>query len=481
MNKREQKSHILVIDDEESICFAFKHYLEPRGYKVATASTARQGIDKCRNTQPEVVFLDVYLPDHNGLEALQELHQIYPGLPVIIITAYGSIETITKTVHLQAFDYLAKPIDPERTVELIEQALASRCNSSTAPAKEKKSGQSEGAVANTNQPPDTELIGTSAVMQEVYKRIGQAAATEAPVLLQGSTGTGKELAAKTIHTHSSRKDGHFMIVDCGALPQTLIESELFGHVKGAFTGADKDKAGLLESAHNGTVFLDEIGELPLSLQAKLLRFLDKGHVTRLGSLNTQAVNSRVVAATNRDLREAVESGKFRSDLYYRIAGIPIKLPDLAQRGDDIVSLAEYFIQLFSKNGSNVQLSKQAASYLKNYSWPGNVRELRNVIRNAVIAAGNSPILPAHLPEEITEASPAQPHTKFSQNNVQERLYDYLNACDMTQESLYQKVITPLEEALIQRVLENAGGNLTEAAKHLGIHRNTLRKKLQSDI
>ncbi|MDD4889186.1 MAG: sigma-54 dependent transcriptional regulator [Phycisphaerae bacterium] len=455
--------HILVIDDEESICFAFRRYFEARGHSVEVAASAREGLARYRERRAEIVFLDVRLPDGSGLEVLEELRREDPAAVVVVMTAYGTLETVTRAIRGKAFDYIVKPLDLDRAAEIVGQSLASRAASGktvqTLPA-----GGERGAV----------LIGSSAAMQDVYKRIGKVAQSDAAVLIRGETGTGKELVARAIHEHSNRAGNAFVAVNCGALPDNLVESELFGYVRGAFTGADSDKPGRFELADGGTLFLDEIGELPLAAQVKLLRFLDEHIVERLGSVRSIRLDVRILAATNRDLGRAIAQGQFRADLFYRLAVIQIALPSLSLRSDDILPLAAHFLALRSAPAAPPPITPQAAELLHDYAWPGNVRELRNAIDHASIVSAGGPILPAHPPDSVRLAAPAgDPAEPFA------RYLDAIIAhAAQADGHVYDAAIELLERALIDHALRETDGNQTAAAAWLGLHRNTLRNKLR---
>ena len=459
------RAAILVIDDEEAICFAFRRYFEPRGCPVRVASTGAAGLAAYTQEPADVVFLDVRLPDVDGLEVLERLCARDRQARVIVITAHGSLETVTRAIRGQAFDYLAKPIDLDRAAELVAQAQASR------------------HAAAAGEPPrdaataldDLALVGRSPAIQEVYKRIGRVADTDSAVLILGETGTGKELVARAIHHHSRRCAGPFVAVNCGALPETLVESELFGYARGAFTGATTDKAGRFEAADGGTLFFDEIGELPPAAQVKLLRFLDTQTVERLGSVRPIRLDVRILAATNCDLAEAMAAGRFRQDLYYRLAVIQIPLPPLAARAEDVAPLAQHFLALRTPTGRQPPLlSREAAALIEAYPWPGNVRELRNTVEHAAVASGGGPILPAHLPESVRRGTrkPAADGPAALDAAV-ERFLDALPSG-----SSYNDVMKCLEDAAIRRALAEAGGNQSVAAERLGLHRNTLRNKLR---
>jgi two-component system nitrogen regulation response regulator GlnG len=461
---------ILVIDDEESICLAFRRFFERRGWAVHVTASGLKGIDLYRQARPTVVFLDVRLPDSNGLDVLAKLRAEDPHAHVIIITAHGSLAVVMQAVQGKAFDYLVKPLDLDQAEQLALRAAE-------APPAEVAS------VGHAPAAPDgaVTIVGASPVMQEVYKRIALVAQSDAAVLILGPTGTGKELVARAIHRHGGRKDKPFVAIHCGALPEHLIESELFGHVRGAFTGADSDQPGRFEVAQGGTILLDEAGELPPAAQVKLLRVLDTHTVERVGSTRPIPLDVRILAATNRPLAADVRSGRFRSDLYYRLAVMQIELPPLADRGDDVLPLAKHFLAEAAGAGRPVPpISPEAAETLQRYAWPGNVRELKNAMEHAFAIARQRAILPADLPEAVrglpdglAGAPPGDGPDRLAQ-----MVREYLASLPPGEADLYRRVIEPAEKAVIRHALHRCRGNQSEAAALLGLHRNTLRNKLR---
>lgn len=461
MNVMEASPSLLVIDDEDSICLAFRRFFEPRGWTVRVAASARAGLAAYRQFPPTVVFLDVRLPDRSGLELLSDLGGGPSG--VIVITAYGGFDTVVHAIQGKADDYLVKPIDLDKAFALADQIRETRLRSGTPSA------------GNQNDKPEL-LVGDSPCMQEVYKRIARVAAATAPVLIEGPTGTGKELAARAIHQLGPRRGAPFVAFNCGAIPESLIESELFGHVRGAFTGAETDRTGRFESAAGGCVLLDEIGELPLATQVKLLRILDDGRIERVGSSKTIPLDVRVLAATNRNLTEEVERGRFRRDLYFRLAVLRISLPPLQERKQDLPSLAAHFLRLASApDGAPPELSADALRELLRHDWPGNVRELRSAMEHALTVAPGRTILPDDLPESVRRAGgvEAPDEKKFHAAVIEYAARLPGGVTDRCHRTLRQA-----ERALILHALKRHGGNQSEAADYLGVHRNTLRGKLR---
>lgn len=451
---------MLVIDDEEAICFAFERFFTRRGWQVQTAATARQGLADFETHRPEIVFLDVRLPDRDGLELLDDL--VERDANVVMITAYGGLDTIIKAVQGKARDHLAKPVDLDCALELANRIVREN------PAKPGDSSPTD------VRPSDELLIGTSPAMQDVYKQIARAAQATSPVLIRGETGTGKELATIAIHRFSPRGDGPFVAVNCGAIPETLIESELFGYARGAFTGADTNRMGKFEAAQGGTIFLDEIGDLPLAMQVKLLRVLDGAQIERIGSSKPIHLDVRICAATHQDLEQLVQRGAFRKDLYYRLAVFPIFMPAVREHREDIPQLVEHFLQPASPERGTSTLSDSAMECLMQYDWPGNVRELRNVIHQAHVAAPDRLIQPADLPDAIRTQSPAHHHAPDRLQAAAVACLDNMPETDAP----YRQIVEHVERALITHAMQKRRGNQSVAAADLGLHRNTLRNKLR---
>ncbi|MBR0458584.1 MAG: sigma-54-dependent Fis family transcriptional regulator [Victivallales bacterium] len=434
---------ILIIDDEEAIAYAFCRFLEKRGYATLRAFNSREAL--AHASRADVAFLDVRLGAEDGLALLPQLLATNPALRIIVMTAFGTLETVSRAMEGQAFDYVTKPLDLQDALHLVEQALAS--------------------VQQTPQtavPAASGFVGDSPVMQSLFKQLLRVAAVEAPVLITGETGTGKELAARLLHQKSARANGPFVAVNCGALPEHLVESELFGHCKGAFTGALQDKTGFCETANHGILFLDEIGELPLPVQVKLLRFLDNPTFEKIGGTTPIHVDVRIIAATNRDLHAAVAQGSFRADLFYRLDVLHIQTPPLRQHPDDIPALAQHFLH---EVAPHTHFSPEALAALQKHPWPGNVRELRNTIWQAATLAAGSLLQPNQIPFAPASEKNASPSLQA--------FVDSLSDDSLAMEPLLQA----LQKLLAQRALALTNGNQTAAAELLGIHRNSLHRIL----
>lgn len=460
MLKMNKEKSILVIDDEDSICIAFKRFFENRNWKVETAASADDGFKKYLKSFHAVVFLDIRLPDKSGLELLEQFSE--RGANVIIITAYGGLDTVVQAIQGKAYDYLSKPIDLDKALSISERILKS-CQIDSPEHVEKPFDQNV-------------IVGKSPAMQEVYKLIARAAASDSPVLIEGETGTGKELAASAIHRFSSRCNKPFVAVNCGAIPQNLIESELFGHVRGAFTGADSDRIGRFECANEGTLLLDEVGELPLSSQVKLLRVLDNGVIERVGSCQPVQLDVRIIAATNRILLDDINKARFREDLFFRLSVLSISLPPLRQRKEDISLLAYHFITSKIDFGKPAPaISKSVLQALMKHHWRGNVRELRNAIEHAIAVAPDRPITVEDLPLSV-KSDESLSHT--DERCLNDNVIDFLRKTVDNGKGKHHKVVEFIERAMINYALERFKGNQSEAAEYLGLHRNTLRNKIR---
>ncbi|MCL4503783.1 MAG: sigma-54 dependent transcriptional regulator [Deltaproteobacteria bacterium] len=459
---------ILIVDDEPQVRQSFEKILTVEGHAVKTAASGEAAVAAVQAEIPDLVIMDVRLPGMSGLEAFRIIHEIEPKLPVIIMTAYGTTETAIEATKLGAFEYVLKPLDVPDILTLIGQALeAGRCMRSRV----------EMAVEPGAAGADA-IIGQSRVMQEVYKAIGRVAPTDATVLIRGESGTGKELVARAIYQHSLRAAKPFLIINCVAIPETLLESELFGYEKGAFTGAINRRVGKFEQAHGGTVFLDEIGDMPFSIQAKILRLLQEKSIERLGGREPIPVDVRIIAATNRDLEAALAAGKFREDLYYRLKVVTLWLPSLKERTGDLPLLAEYFLARFAREMGldNPGMTAEAKALLGANQWPGNVRELANAMQKALIFSRGYPIHPEDISRAIGGESPVK---ETSDQQADEVIRHWVRQSLATSEGkeLFDNFMDRFASLLISEALDLTGGNRSRAAKLLGISRPTLLSKI----
>jgi DNA-binding NtrC family response regulator len=452
------KKTILIADDEANLRHTLAEILRGQGYTTVEAADGTEAIGALQKTTPDLVFTDWKMPALGGEELLRHMREDgrLASIPVIVITAFGSSHTTIEALRLGAYDFITKPFDLDEICLTVKRALEH--SSLNAELMRLRAQVGRNGVSINGR-----LIGSSRPMLDIFKTIGTVAETDATVLVCGESGTGKELVAEAIHNYSHRKDKPFTVVNCAALPETLLESELFGHERGAFTGALARKAGRFEVAEGGTVFLDEIGELSPALQAKLLRVLQDHSFERLGSCETIEGDFRVIAATNRDLEACVQEKLFREDLFYRLNVVRISVPPLRERRSDIVSLAEHFLKMYSDKNDlpAVGFSDDAILVLQTYSYPGNVRELENMIERAVLLARGRVIMPTHLPCDSA---------------VQERGEPHLLRTELL--SLpFHKAVAELEKALISNALRDSKGNKTEAADRLQINRRLLYKKV----
>jgi two-component system nitrogen regulation response regulator GlnG len=462
---------LLVIDDESSILHAFRRAFHEPDATVVTASSAAEGLQLVADRKPDVVLLDINLPDRPGLETFRRIRELDARIPVIFITGHGTTDTAIEAMKLGAFDYLLKPLElPQLRAMLTRAFEISRLMHVPAvlPAEEKTPG------------PSDVLVGRCPAMQEVYKAIGRVAPQDVTVLLQGESGTGKELVARAIYQHSRRADGPFLAINCAAIPETLLESELFGHEKGAFTGAERKRIGKFEQCNGGTLFLDEIGDTTPLTQTKLLRVLQEQRFERVGGNEPIQVNVRVIAATNHELEGLVSSGRFRGDLYYRLSVFTIRLPALRERGDDFSLLVDHFVKQFSHElGREVHtVAAETVDILRRYPWPGNVRELQSVLKQALLHASGPVLLVDFLPASVRRVDSAgeQPATGASPPDWDRFVTERLAAATT---DLYAEALVLMERRLLTAVLRHTGGNQLQAAKLLGITRGSLRNKLRA--
>jgi len=446
-------ARVLVVDDEEIVCQSCARILTEEGYEVETRLSAREGLKVLSEEPFDVVIVDLKMPGMSGMEFLQAVKRDYPEIPVIMITGFSTVETAVEAMKSGAFDYLPKPFTPDEVAVVVKKALDSRIMIL-------ENLYLRGEVQTKYR--FENIIGTSKKMQEVYRLIGKVAPTNSTVLITGESGTGKELIARAIHYNSIRKDRQFVPVDCAVLSENLLESELFGHIKGSFTGAVVTKPGLFEVADGGSLFLDEIGNISLTMQSKLLRVIQEREFTPVGGTRPKKVNIRLIAATNKDLQEKIKEGTFREDLYYRLNILPILLPPLRERPEDIPLLAQHFLKKYcQETGKNIKgISPAAMELLMSYSWPGNVRELENIVERVVIMTDEEIILPAHLPFPIQERSGGLP---WSIPKTSEELREL-------KKQLRDKAVEQIERLFVLEALSRNDWNVTRSAKDVGILR-----------
>lgn len=485
---------LLSIDDDRSIHHLVAKALEGAGIDVSPATTASAGIEAIESVKPDAVLLDVMLPDMSGLDAFKLIRDKDNRLPVIIVTAAGSSDNAIEAMKLGAFDYLTKPIDVSHLERLVCQAIESRRLASV-----------RVGMSDLTEPAGSSdaFIGRCPAMQEVFKAIGRVAQQDVPVLIRGESGTGKELVARAIYQHGARSEGPFLAVNCAALSETLLESELFGHEKGSFTGAHDRRIGKFEQCDGGTIFLDEVGDMSPTVQSKVLRLLQQQTFERVGGNETIKTNVRIISATNRELEEMCEDGEFRNDLYYRLNGYTISLPPLRDRGDDRILLLQHFLaQLNRELEREVQgIAPDAMHLLLEYDWPGNVRELQSVVKQALLHCSGPVLMGTALPAELKSpplrtdsaattngrAAAARPSSNGDETAAEGRS-DALAALGPFIEKhlaagggeLYAETLSFMEKELLSRVLSHSGGNQSEASRILGITRGSLRNKIRSN-
>jgi DNA-binding NtrC family response regulator len=470
---------ILLIDDDEGLIHFLGRFFQRKGYEVSTCLSGTSAIEKIESDSFDLILLDYKMPDLNGIDILIQIKRSQVKTPVIIMTAYGTTELAIEAMKRGAYDYLIKPFERKELSRIVSEALIVNRQ-----MKEMVSfPDSALRVLPASAKGSLQIIGNSKKMQDVYKLIGQIAEKDVPVLIAGESGTGKELVARAIYHHSRRSQKPFIAINCAAIPDNLFESELFGYERGAFTGAERTYIGKLERCDGGTCFLDEIGDLSLPLQAKLLRMLQEGEFERLGGSGTIKVNVRMLAASNKDLKKEVEEGTFREDLYWRLKVIAIDLPPLRERTEDINALADYFLSRFSAeyNKPIHYISENTRKKFSLYSWPGNVRELENCIRRAILLCSGDII----SEEQFGFLEPREEHHFQSLNRDQllARLRDKLEdivpeILKLSKQDIHANIIDMVEETLILKALEKCGKNQVKAAKMLGISRNTLRHRLK---
>ncbi len=461
---------ILVIDDDRTVLRLIEKTFEGTDISVFTELTAEAGLATLNSVKCDALLLDIMLPEMTGLELAAKVKHLDARLPIIFVTASDDSDDAIEAMKLGAYDYLLKPLDKPKVRELIGRALENRR------MMQHPVVLPEAGAKNVEE--GDMLIGRSPSILDVYKQIGRVAAQDVTVLIRGESGTGKELIARAIYQHSHRNGGCFLAVNCAALSDTLLESELFGHEKGAFTGADRRHIGKFEQCNNGTIFLDEIGDMSPSTQAKVLRLLQEQKFERVGGTETIQTDVRIICATNADLEQKIEDGEYRLDLYHRLNGFEIKLPPLRDRGDDVKLLVEYFLARFRKSlGKEISaISSEAIELMLRYPWPGNIRELQGVIRRALLMATGPVIVPELLPREILSGSAEEvsnaPHDSGFEAFLSDRDIAGSN-------NLYAESLEWMERILITRVLNRTEGNQSKAAEMLGITRGSLRNKIRA--
>ena len=443
------KSTLLIVDDEPNVIESFKVIFEDK-YNIISSGDGKGALQKARNENIDVAILDIMLPDMDGIEVLRKIRAIDPEVQVIMVTAVKMIKSAIDAMKLGAYDYITKPFEVEDVILAVQKAIEKRTLK-----RDVLYFRSE-----IKQVMFENIIGRSKPMHRVYELIKEMGRVETTVLISGESGTGKELVARAVHFNGTRKDKHFVAVDCGAIPERLIENELFGHERGAYTDAAVLRIGKFEIANGGTLFLDEIGNMEIGLQSKILRAIEGKEIQRIGGTKNIKLDVRIMSSTNADLKKAVEERKFREDLYYRLNVMEIRLPELRERKEDIPLLAEHFIKTYNMEfNKNIKgISADALKALTNYNWPGNVRELRNVIERAVVLSRGDILTPVVLPADIL----------FS---------DEAGRDGYARKITFKNAKNEFEKQFIRKVMEKTNNNQTKAAKLLGVHRNTIRNKL----
>jgi two-component system response regulator PilR (NtrC family) len=446
---KKTKGKILVVDDERSMREILEIFLKSEGYSVLVANNGESAMEILKHDLFDLIITDMKMPKVGGLELLKHVKEISPDTVVVIFTAFGTTESAVEAMKLGAFDYITKPFQMDDIRLVVKNAL-----------EKQKLQQDVSILKGQLKPPSLEnILGRSPSMLELFSIISKTAESNANVLITGESGTGKELVAKAVHGLSPRKDRHFVAINCAAIPEGLLESELFGYMKGAFTGAAANKQGLFELANEGTLFLDEIGEMPFSLQAKLLRVIEDGTFRRLGGISDLKVDVRVISATNKDIKALIEKGQFREDLYFRLNVLSVRIPPLRERGDDIPLLIAHFLKKFA--GDKKKFSPEAVEMLKNYQWKGNVRELENIIERVVLLCDRAVIGVENLPEEIRSVSASTKEIAVPRGGID-----------------FEKIIEEMEKAYLLKALEQTNGGKTEAAKLLNLTFRSFRHKLK---
>jgi len=465
---------ILIVDDEENIRRIFKKALEKKNYVVHTAPNAEDALRKIKNQDYFLVFSDIFMDGMSGLDLLKEVKETTPQVKVVVMTAQDTMNNTIEAMRMGAYDYISKPFDFDTIYALVDRAESSR--GMEAPPQ-------PDTVLEVDEFSVESIIGKSKKMQDIFKTIGKSATSDLAVLITGESGTGKEMVAGAMHYYSSHKDRPFVCINCAAISRELLESELFGHEKGSFTGAVEQKKGKFEIANGGTLFLDEIGDMELPLQAKILRVLQTKDFYRVGGKEALEANVRIIAATNQNLEELMEQKHFREDLFHRLNVIHIFMPPLRDRPEDVTLLANHFLRMYATGLSQgqVYLAPESIRIFNSYSWRGNIRELENVIKRAVVLAGSGPILPEHLPDHLVEAGSqlVEADGRF-ENRLNRLIREYLAQNQETQDGhIYDNLVQSLEKQLFKIMLDKHFGKQVSVAKALGINRNTLKRKIDA--
>lgn len=465
---------ILIADDDNSLRQVLSAALNKAGYNTIKARNGKEAIECIHNNEIDVILLDIFLGDADGLELIESIQEINPTVAIIIITGHGTTQTAIEAAKRRAYGYLTKPVDREELLDLVERAAAA------VSITKKETGDTQEADSIDAQ---GRMVGKSSAMQAVYQIIGRAAVSDETILIMGESGTGKELVAELIHQNSQRSDNPFVVVDCSAIPPSLIENTLFGHVKGAFTDAHTDRKGKFEQADSGTIFLDEVGELPIDVQMKLLRVLQERKIEPVGSNDTRSVNVRIIAATNQKLETAITEKTFRDDLYYRLNVVPISLPPLRERREDIPDLIDLFTSRFAQEYQipKIGISSETIDKLIEHEWHGNVRELENAIKRALVMCSGQMLLPEHFSEifdkPVLETNVDNQNLDSQMQSLLKGQVAHLLESDVDDGQLYAKIRAIFEKPLFEIVLEHTDGNRSKASEILGINRNTLHTKL----
>jgi len=468
-----QVKKILICDDEENILWVFKKALEKKGFAVDTVSNAKSALEQIKQNEYLLVFTDIFMEGMNGLELLEEIKKLQTHVNIVVMTAMDTMNNTIEAMRGGAYDYISKPFDFEEIYKLLDRAVKS---SEIEVPLDKAPNELESFSAEA-------IVGKSKKMQTIFKTIGKAAVTDLSVLITGESGTGKEMVARALHLYSNRAHLPFICINCAAISIELLESELFGHEKGSFTGAIDSKKGKFELAHKGTIFLDEIGDMEISLQAKILRVLQNNKFYRVGGKEPIKVDVRVIAATNQDLDKLMEEKMFREDLFHRLNVIHINIPPLRERPEDVLMLANHFLKKFSPEltQGKVYLSPAVENIFQNYQWQGNIREMENVMKQALVLAANGPVLREHLPAQLQKKGLSESDTDRNwEKLLDQAAQQFLSKNNIEgADNLYDSLIQAMEKSLFRHLLEKNRGNQVATAKSLGINRNTLKRKIDA--